>query len=250
MLKKLGNKFVRIYDNLTNADSGWDRKYDFCLIFGQTEETKSPWKSNIWKSDFEPYFDLLIKQTENLKENGIKVLKYNVENRISKKNNKEFKYHSEIKLGKLKWDEKSHDKWTIADRIDNQFLNFEFWKPIWTICDKKQMPPDIFITISNERDINNKRNIKFGYFIVIAIAKNLNIDFKPILSDLSEKINSKATIVKTRRWSKPEKAGDWTFGNSIQDTFSNGIYKSQDVHNFEFDQLNFEPEFEIIYKHK
>jgi hypothetical protein len=40
------------------------------------------------------------------------------------------------------------------------------------------------------------------------------------LKKLSEKINTKATILKTRRWGKPEKAGNWTFGNWIQDNLA------------------------------
>ncbi len=248
--KELGQKFVNLFDNLTNADSNWNRKYNFYLIFGQTDENKSPWKADIWKSDFEPYFDLLIKQTENFRDIGIKAIKYKTEKRIYKKTNKEFITHSDIKLGRLKWDEKSHEKWTIANNIENYFLRFELWKPNWTICEKQQTPPDIYITISNERDFKNKRDVKFGYFIVVAIAKNLKTDPNPILSELSEKINSKATILQTRRWNKPENAGNWTFANWIQDTFSNGIYKGQNLHNFNFEELEFEPIFQVIYRQK
>jgi hypothetical protein len=227
-----------------------NRPYDFYLIFGQNEEGKWPWITNNWKSDFEPYFDLLIKQVDNGKETGIRAIKYKPEKRVSKKDNQEFIYFSEVKLGRLKWDEKSHEKWTIQNNVDNYFLNFELWTPIWTICDKKQSTPDIFITISNERDFENKRDIKFGYFIVVAIAKSLKLDSKPILRELSEKIESKITILKTRKWGKPEKAGNWTFVNWIQDTFSNGIYKGKNLHSFDFDELEFEPIWEVIYRQK
>jgi hypothetical protein len=251
LIKELGNKFVELYDSVTNADSSWtNRPYDFYLIFGQTDESKSPWITTNWKSHFEPYFDLLIKQVENSKDTGIRVIKYKPEQRISKKDSKEFTYHADIKLGRLKWDEKSHEKWTTPNNIEKYFLNFELWNPIWTICDKRQSPPDIYITISNERDFENKRNVKFGYFIVIAIAKNLKIDSKPILKELSEKINSKATILKTRRWGQPEKIGNWTFVNWIQDTFSNGIYKGQNLHTLEFNELEFEPIWEVLYRQK
>jgi hypothetical protein len=250
-IKELGNKFINLYENLTNADSSWEnRQYDYYLIFGQTEENKSPWIRTNWKSDFEPYFDLLIKQNVILKETGIRATKYKPEKRISKKENEEFVYHSDIKLGRLKWDEKSHEKWTMTNTTENYFLDFELWQPIWTICEKRQSPPEIYISISNERDFENKRDIKFGYFIVVAIAKSLKLDSKPIMKELSERINSKATILKTRRWGKPEKAGNWTFVNWIQDTFSNGIYKEKDLHSLEFDKLEFEPIWEVIYRHK
>jgi hypothetical protein len=248
VIKEFRNKLTTLYSNLT--DAGWSRQYDFYIIFGQTDPSKSPWIKNNWKSDFEPFFELLIKQTENFKETGLRVVKYKPEKRVSKLDNKDFIYHSEVKLGRLKWDEKSHEKWTLNNNLENYFLNFELWTPIWTICDKKQTSPDISITISNERDFENKRDIKFGYFIVVSIAKSLKIDSKPILKELSEKINSKATILKTRRWDKPENAGNWTFVNWIQDTFSNGIYKGKSLHSFDFDDLEFEPIWEVIYRQK
>ncbi|KDN55770.1 hypothetical protein [Flavobacterium seoulense] len=250
-IKELGNKFINLYGNLTNDDSSWEnRQYDFYLIFGQTEENKSPWITTNWKSDFEPYFDMLINQNVILKETGIRATKYKPEKRISKKENEEFVYHSDIKLGRLKWDEKSHEKWTMPNNTENYFLNFELWSPIWTICEKRQSPPEIYISISNERDFEKKRDIKFGYFIVVAIAKSLKFDSKPIMKELSERINSKATILKTRRWGKPEKAGNWTFVNWIQDTFSKGIYKEKNLHSLEFDKLEFEPIWEVIYRNK
>jgi hypothetical protein len=70
------------------------------------------------------------------------------------------------------------------------------------------------------------------------------------LKELSERINSKVTIYKTRRWGKPEKAGNWTFVNWIQDTFSNGIYKGQSLHSVDFKELKFEPTWEIIHEQR
>jgi hypothetical protein len=250
IIKELGNKFVELYDSITNTDSSWDRLYDFYLIFGQTDENNSPWVTTNWKSNFEPHFDSLIKQIGNSNDTGIRAVKYKPEKRISKKDNEEFTYHADVKLGRLKWNEKSHEKWTIPNNIEYYFSNFELWNPIWTICDKRQSPPDIYITISNERDFENKRNVEFGYFIVIAIAKNLKINSKSILEELSKKINSKATILKKRRWSKPETVGNWTFVNWIQDTFSNGIYKGQNLHLIDFDSIEFEPTWELIHREK
>ncbi|MBC8988034.1 hypothetical protein H9X96_19950 [Pedobacter sp. N36a] len=251
LITELRNRFCDIFANATNASSSWEnRPYDFYLIFGQSDENESPWITANWKSDFQPYFDLLIKQTESVRETGIRVVKYKSENRISKKDNQEFIYHSDIKLGRLKWDEKSHGKWTIPDNMESHFLNFELWNPIWTICDKRQLPPDIYITISNERDFEKELDIKFGYFIVIAIGKNLKIDSKPILKALSERINAKATVLKTRKWGKPEKAGRWTFDNSIQDTFSSGSYEGKNMHEFDFDKLEFEPVWEVIFRQR
>lgn len=249
LIKQLEDKIVNLYDNLTKADCSWEnRQYDFYLIFGQVDEEKSPWIKTNWKSSFEPYFDLLVKQSESLKETGIRTTKFKLEKRFSKKDNKEFVYHSDLKLGRLKWNEKSHEKWTMSDNKENYFLDFELWSPIWTICEKRQCPPEIYISISNQRGFENKQHIEFGYFIVVAIAKSLKLDSRPILKKLSERINSKATILKTRRWGKPEKVGNWTFVNWIQDTFSSDIYKDKNLHSFQFEELEFEPTWEVIYR--
>lgn len=238
-------------ESFNQTDSGWEnRPYDFYLIFGQSEEKLSPWIKSNWDQTFQPYLDLLIKQTQTANESGIRVLKYKPEKRINKKDNKEFIYHSEIKLGRLKWESKTHEKWTIQNLEDNYFLNFELWTPIWTVCEKRKSPPDIFIKIFNERNFEIKSDIQFGYFIVIAIGRNLNIDSKPILKELSQTINAKATVLKTRKWGKPEKFGNWTFVNWIQDTFSNGIYNGQDLQLLDFNEVKFEPEWEIVYRHE
>ena len=232
-------------------DVSWDnRPYDFYLIFGQEDDSKLPWITENWKSLYQPFFDTLIHQSEFLKDTGLRGTKYQPEKRFTKKDNKEFIYHREIKLGRLRWDNKSHDKWTTLNNTDYYFEHIELWTPIWTICDKRQSPPDIYINISNERSFDNKRNAQFDYLIVVAVAKNLNIDSKTIIRKLSEQVNSRSTIVKTRKWGRPEKAGEWTFVNWIQDTFSNGIYQGKNLHSFDFDKLQFEPIWEVLHRQK
>ncbi len=238
-------------DALEQLETTWiNRPYDFYLIFGQNEESKFPWIKSNWDKDFKPYFDSLLKQTETYNKTGIRVIKYDVEKRTAKKDNREYIYHSEMKLGRLRWDLKSHEKWTNSTDTDKYFQNFELWTPIWTICEKKGSPPDIFISISNENDFTHKRQMQFGYFIVIAIAKNLKIDSEPVIKELSEKINAKISILKRRKWGKPEKAGNWTFVNWIQDTFSTGIYKGKNLHSVDFNELEFEPTWKILFKQK
>ena len=244
------DRFINYYDKWTNADLSWkNRSYDFYLLFGDEDASKSPWLKWNWNSNFKPYFDAIINQVGDNKKIGIRVNKYKIETKISRKDNKEFIYHSEIKLGRLKWDDKSHDKWTIENANEEYFQNFEIWSPIWTVCEKCNTPPEIFISISNERNFDNSRNIQFGYFIVIAIAKSLNVDIKSILFELSKKVNAKATIIKKRRWGIAEKEGKWIFRNGIQDTFSSGIYE-EDLHILKFEELEFEPVWEIIYQNK
>ncbi len=163
------------------------------------------------------------------------------------------RYYSDLKLGRLKWDNKSHLKWTIEVNSEIKFNNFESWTPIWTICDRNNSAPDIFISIQNEEDSKQRFiNLQFDFFIVIAIAEDLKLNCNPIIADFSKEINAKRTICQTRHWSKAgsDKNKNWTFNNWIQDTRSNGIYKGQSLHNFNFDDLIFEPYWEIIYIRK
>lgn len=84
--------------------------------------------------------------------------------------------------------------------------------------------------------------------MVIAVAKNLNSDSKPILKEFSEKIELKATIFKARRCGKPEKFGDWTFLNWLQDTYK-VLYKGERLRTFDFNSVEFQPHWEVLYKH-
>ncbi len=251
LFQKIEDQFINLYDNLTNSDDSWEnRVYDFYLVFGDEDESKSPWLKSNWNSNFEPYFDSLINQVETKLETGIRVNKYKPENKTSKKDNKEFIYHSKIKLGRLKWDKKSHENWTEEIDGNNHFENFELWTPIWTVCEKRDIPPDIFISISNQKSFDISNKVQFNYFIVVAIAKNLNMDSKSLMLDLSKKANTKVTILKERRWGKSEKVKKWSFVNWIQDTSSNGIYEGKNLNNLNFNEIQFEPVWEIIYKQK
>ena len=247
----LSNKAIKFFGKFLKADSDLEnRAYNFYLLFGDKDVAASPWLKSNWDTIFKPYIDKLLNQVEISRETGVYVNKFKAEKRTAKKDGKEFIYHSEIKLGHLKWDNKSHDKWVIENNTEEYFQHFELWSPSRTICEKRQIAPDIFISIANQRDFENTKDIQFGYFIVIAVAENLNIDTKSIISELSNKVKTKATVVKSRRWAVPEKKGKWTFNNGIQDTFSAGIYNEQDLHVLDFDDLEFEPAWEIIYQNK
>ena len=249
LIKKAKQFLKNKADALSLLDISWTgRPYDFYLIFGQNEEDTAPWIKSNWDTYFEPYFDLLLKQTDHYSQTGIRVIKYHAEKRLAKKDNQEFTYYSELKLGRLRWDLKSHEKWTIQPNSDNHFQGFELWTPIWTACEKRAAPPDMFISISNENDFEHQRQIQFGYFIVIAIARNLKIDSEHTIRELSEKVNAKMTVVKERKWGTPEKAGKWTFLNWIPDTFTNGIYTEKSPHTIPFSELQFDPVWKIIYK--
>lgn len=54
MIEKVKNLIKSKIDEFSQLDNGWDnRPYDFYLIFGQNDETKSPWIKSNWENNFE-----------------------------------------------------------------------------------------------------------------------------------------------------------------------------------------------------
>lgn len=238
------DKSKKMLDYLTESSSkGFlERNYNFYLFFGETENKKFPWKNDIWSEQIQPLIDKILVISTEYKNTGIRVLKY------EQKPNSE--YYKDIKFGRLRWDNKSHKKWTVHNENDNFFQHFELWTPIWTICEKNNSAPDIFISINNEENFAKNADRQFNAFVVLAIAADLKADLREVIIELSKKFFSKRTVVVTRKWSegKRDKDENWTFHNWIQDTYSNGIYKGKSLHSFNFKDIVFEPYWKTVYE--
>jgi hypothetical protein len=221
VLNKIKNIITKSYEFLSSKnDKEWSkRRYRFYLILGEVQDDK-PWHSNEWNEIYEPLLSQILNHSPECKNTGVRVLEY-------KKDNIDSEYYKELKLGRLRWDKKSHQKWTMEAKSEIKFNHFESWTPIWTICDKTNSAPDIFVSIQNEEVYKKRLNLQFDIFMVIAIAEDLNIDCNSIIVELSKKSKSKITICHTRQWSegKKDKDKNWKFYNWIQDTYSNGIYR-------------------------
>jgi len=237
-----GIKKAYTYLTEENSKDFLKRKYGFYLFFGETEDNQLPWKNDIWDSQIEPLIDKILVKSPDYKNTGIRVLKY------QKQPNSDC--YKDLKLGRLRWEKKSHEKWTVQNENDILFQHFELWTPIWTMCEKSSFAPDIFITINNEEDFTKNKDRQFNVFAVLAIATDLNADCKEAILELSKKLHSKKTVFQTRKWSegKKDKEKNWIFHNWIQDTFSNGIYRDGNLHNFNFKDIVFEPYWETVYE--
>jgi len=224
------------------------RQFRFYLIFGNENENNEPWKEENWKNIYEPSFRQILNFSNYFDKTALRVLEYS-------KKNKDDQFFSVEKLGKLTWNDKSHQKWVIKTNDDKKFRHFASWTPIWTICEKINNSPDIYISIWNEIPSFNKssnHNMNFNFLITIGIAVDLEIHCTEIIQNLSQKINAKRTVFNTRPWGKGklDETETWEFINSIQDTISYGIYKkgeTADIHNIPFNDLQFEPYWEIIH---
>jgi hypothetical protein len=211
------------------------REYHFYLAFCKRNIGKEFWQENEWFNSLEPLFRKIIELAPfKMNETGIRL--------------------SEYSLGKLNWDEKSHKKWLYKINEKVNFLDFESWTPRWTICDKNNNAPDVFIKICNEDIYGGKMqlSLQFDFLVIISIATNVGNISNEIIIKLSEAFNSKRTVYNIRTWGKGKKDNEnrWEFINSIQDTTSFGIYNDAiklDFHTIEFDKIIFEPYWKIMY---
>lgn len=234
----------KVFNYLTeeNSKDFSRRKYNFYLFFDKTTNNQFPWDNDIWNGQIQPLIDKILLKSPEYNNTGIRVLKH------QRQPNSE--YYKDLKLGKLRWDKKSHEKWTVQNDNDILFQHFELWTPIWTMCEKNSSAPDIFITINNEEGFNKNTDRQFNVFTVLAIATDLEVDCNEVIVELSKKLHSKKTVVQTRKWAegKKDKDKNWTFHNWIQDTFSNGIYRDKSLHSFNFKDIVFEPYWTTVYE--
>lgn len=238
--------FQRLQEFITskNTKEWTQRRFKFYILFGKIKNDKAPWNKTEWNEIYEPLLNKILQVSSEQKNTGVKVLAYRMTNANSE-------HYSQVKFGALRWDQKSHEKWTTENSSDIKVNRFESWTPNRTICDKRSSAPDVFISIQNEDDSKQGAGKpQFDVFVVIAIAEDLAVDCSPAIIEISKRINARRTICHVRRWNrgKKDKDGNWNFYNWIQDTWSNGIYKGESLHNFSFEQLVFEPYWETIYK--
>ncbi|GHS89636.1 hypothetical protein FACS189487_10250 [Campylobacterota bacterium] len=229
-------------------NSGWNKRtYHFYLIFGKNSAGKEPWQEKEWDNTIEPLFNKIIGLSPDNKNTGVRVLEM-------AKQNEGDKYYKQFKLGRIKWDKKSHEKWTLKNNDKRLFEHFASWTPIWTICEKNHLSPDIYLSISNEHYLGSDVKYIFDTLVTIGIAEETGNIPKEIILELSKAFNSKRTVYNKRKWGvgKYDEDKRWSFINSIQDTSSFGMYKNEDIvnsniHKTEFNKIIFEPYWEIIY---
>jgi hypothetical protein len=223
-------------DNIKNM--GWfSNKYHFYLIFGENISGKEPWMEREWNSIFAPLFNEIVNMSRHKMEPGIKIWE-------------DDEYNKKYNLGRLKWDEKSHKKWTLKENDKRIFERFELWTPAWITCEKKDIMPDIYISIENEKWFKMKMPCQFDTFITIALSEKIGRIDDELITKLSKHFNAKRTVYNKRLWEKGKKDKNkkWNFPNHINDTYCFGSYNDAgNIHSIEFSKIMFEPYWEIIY---
>ncbi|UPK69480.1 hypothetical protein [Chitinophaga filiformis] len=221
----------------------WNRNYHFFLIFGDSTNDQAPWNNKIWKENVHLRIDFLLKHSSFYKKTGLGTIQY-----VPKPNSQ---YFETLKLGKLTWNESSHEKWTITT-LDSQrqFHRMDIWTPSRGTCAKLGSAPDIFFSISNERSTYNMEHVEFEWFAVLAVAVDIPCDINNIVLDLSQSMLAKKTVYRERAWLQPIQQAPWQFINGIQDTVSYGIYTEgpHNIHKTPFRNLQFVPFWETIWE--
>jgi len=228
------------------------RLYDYFWIFLDDIIGKQIWTKAEWENYYEPLFKQLPMLSPYFKNTGLRVLAY--EPSLKKEN-----AFSDIKYGQLNWDEKSHRKWTISNNDIVLFTRFESWTPKWTICEKIESSPDVFLSISNERNCYSQKLVnmpfEFDTFITVAIAQEIVENCVDQVIDISKNIKANKTLYLERTWSKgpPDPNKIWSLKNSIQDVNTYGVYTKENIrrlHDCKLSEIEFEPYWKVIYVKK
>lgn len=221
----------------------WNRQYHYFLLFGDTINDQTPWNNEMWQTNIQPKLDTLLKHSTHYKKTGLRTIQY-----VPKQDSG---YYELLKMGRLTWNDSSHKKWTLtATESIRRFHGLDIWTPSRSVCEQLGSSPDIYFNISNERLSYNLTHTEFEWFVVLAVATDIDCNIRDFAIDLSQAMSAKKTVYMQRGWEEKMQETHWHFINGIQDTFSFSIYNgaSNDLHKIPFQDIQFTPFWEIIHE--
>lgn len=152
-----------------------------------------------------------------------------------------------VKFGRIGWNTNGHQKWThdsptnAPESSDWKFLNVEVWAPSWTICERDNRAPDVYLSIANEGlGAGFNKELSFNPVVVFAVTSELagstSSDIDSAVKALANTTNARLCGHKVRPWGKSAGGG---FTNSIQDLCISGLFKPGPRHlgSVDFDLL-------------
>ena len=148
-----------------------------------------------------------------------------------------------ISFGRLAWDDKSHAKWThTPETTEARFMSLEAWAPSWTICEKDDQAPDLFLALANEALPGRAdKSLQFGQRLVCAIATDMGPSAAATLQASLVQLaaqQSPVTFARThRQWGRASSYGGFT--GAIQDMLIGGLFQSGDPHARPLDAATF-----------
>ena len=154
-----------------------------------------------------------------------------------------------IPFGRLGWDAKSHARWThTADTTGARFMSLEAWAPTWTVCEKDDLAPDLFISLFNEDYLNRAgKPLLFGQRLVCAVATDLGQEaaatVRAALAQLAVKQQAPVFAHARRPWGKAMLGG---FSSAIQDLALTDLFKPGNPHERALDAETFRGHWNFI----
>ena len=148
-----------------------------------------------------------------------------------------------IAFGRLGWDATSHAKWTHTPQTtEARFMSLEAWAPTWTVCEKDDQAPDVFLALANESLLGRAgKPLQFGQRLVCAIATDMGADasatLQAALAQLAVQQDAVVFAHTRRQWGSASPYGGFT--GAIQDMLIGGLFQPDDPHARPLDAATF-----------
>jgi hypothetical protein len=139
-----------------------------------------------------------------------------------------------VKFGRLGWTESDHQKWSHDSPANTEeskswsFLNVEVWAPAWTVCERENRAPDVFLSIANESLAGGYgQGLLFNPVVLLAVLSEFAQREPSLVTSAVSALRTLASpklIGYCRRpWGKA--VGSAAFTNAIQDLAVSGLFK-------------------------
>lgn len=112
--------------------------------------------------------------------------------------------------------------------MSRHFLSTEVWAPAWTVCEREDLAPDVFLSLANESFGGGvRKGLLFNSVAILAVVSELAqrhaTELDIAVSALQEATGAKLVGYKRRPWGKS--CGSDSFTNAIQDLAYSGLFK-------------------------
>ena len=155
-----------------------------------------------------------------------------------------------IPFGRLGWDAKSHAKWThTAETSEARFMSLEAWAPTWTVCEKDDQAPDLFLALANESLLGLAgKHLQFSQRLVCAIATDMGPEaaatLRQALAQLAAQQDAVVFARTHRQWGRASPYGGFTA--AIQDMLIGGLFQADDPHARPLDDAAFQDAWTLL----
>jgi hypothetical protein len=147
-----------------------------------------------------------------------------------------------VKFGRLGWNDSGHQKWSHGSPTNGEasnlwrFLDLEIWAPAWTVCQREDRAPDLFLSVFNDSlgggfEQKPLFNAVIVFAVVSELARRKSSEVSAAVTALREITSAKLLAIRRRPWGRT--FGSHGFTDSIQDLAVSGLFKPGSRHNGE-----------------